>query len=326
MKDTAKVKVAVVGVGRMGGLHLKKYAHLPGVELVGVHDIDEARLVEVANQFGVKPYQDLSALLFDADAVVIATPTATHYPIGRMALEAGCHVLIEKPVAHTVESAEELVRLAEERKLILQVGLIERFRYSILSEGMDLSHIRFVEAERLSPSLSREASIDVVTDLMIHDLDLVLSLLGDDPSHVSAIGVPVLTDHYDLANVRLEFPGGAVVNLNVSRVSAKPLRKLRIFSRDAYASMDFLHNKVKIFSKLPTGEIHGHEQEYGELDALLAQSNHFISCIREGSSPLVTGKDGVRALRFAKIIRERIEDRSQWSLPPKGPVVERKDA
>lgn len=325
MTNASKLKVAVVGVGRMGELHLRKYTTLPNVEVVGVHDIDSARLEEVAALHKVKVYADLGALLFDADAAIIATPTPTHYPIGRLALEAGCHILVEKPLADTVETAEELVRLAEERKLVLQVGLIERYRYSVLSEGMDLSHLRFIEADRLSPSLSREASIDVVTDLMIHDLDLVLSFFQDDPSHVSAIGVPVLTDQYDMANVRFEFPAGAVVNLNVSRVSAKPLRKLRIFSRDAYASMDFIHNKVKLFSKNAAGQIDKREREHEGLDALMAQSSHFVCCVQNGDVPLVSGHDGVRALRFAKIIRERIEERSKWTPGSKGLVVEHQD-
>ena len=192
----------------------------------------------------------LPSLFFETDAVTIASPTASHYSLARLALEMGNHVLVEKPITHTVSEADELVRIAKERRLVLQVGFIERFRYQSLARGYALSPVRFIETHRLSASLNREPAVDVVADLMIDDLDLVLSLVGEEPSHVSAIGFPVVTDHCDLADVRLEFPGGAIANLNASRVSARAFRKLRVFSAEAYASIDFIANTTEVSYKM----------------------------------------------------------------------------
>lgn len=318
MKDQT-VRVGIVGVGKMGELHLRKFSELPGAEVAGVYDINEERAASVQVQHGVKHFRSLRELLFECDGVVIASPTSTHYQLACQALKMGAHVLVEKPIAEDLNKAHKMVALARKEKLFLQVGLIERYRLMALSQRASLTPVRYAETHRLSPTLSRESDIDVVTDLMIHDLDLVLSLIHEDPIHVSAIGVPVVTNQFDMANVRLEYQNGAVVNLNVSRVSEKPFRKVRIFSLNAYASMDFIENKMKLFYREKDG-IHRETFEQQGFDALAAQSAHFVDCIRTGATPAVTGEDGLRALRFAKIIKERIYDRAAWLVPTKSPA------
>jgi predicted dehydrogenase len=309
------IKVGVVGIGKMGALHLAKYAANPEVELVGVFDPSEEKTQAAAQKFGVSVYKNLTDLLFDSDAVSIASPTATHYHVARQAFESGVHVLIEKPLTEHVLEAEELVNLAEEKNLIFQVGFVERFRFLSLCEGIDLNPVRFIEGYRLAPSPGREQNIDVVADLMIHDLDLVLSLIPEEPCHVSAIGVPVLTDLVDLANVRLEFPSGAVANLNASRVSSRAERKFRLFTLNTYASIDLMANRASIQHRSPTRGMEHRLVELPAIDALYNQCAQFITCVRNHQSPLVTGKDGLKALRYAKIIREKIQERAAWNLP-----------
>ncbi len=317
----SKVKVGVIGVGKMGLLHLAKLVEMPDVEVVGICDTDTARASEAAAKHGVKRIEQ-SELLFEADAVFIATPTATHFKLARLTLESGAHVLIEKPLGQNPDEAAELVRMARDQKLVLQVGLLERFRFLALSEGFPLSPCRFIESHRLSPSLGREGEkIDVIMDLMIHDLDLVLALVKEDPLNVSAVGVQVLTTSCDLANVRLEFPGGAVANLTASRVSARSMRKFRVFSSDTYASMDFVSNSVDLYSRR-NGQVVEHKAiERVGLDALREQAVNFIESVRGRATPEVSGQDGLRALRVAGIIREKIRERAPGPPPPLPPEL-----
>jgi predicted dehydrogenase len=311
----AHTRVGVIGVGKMGALHLEKYLGLAHVEVVGIFDPSAERCQAVLAKYGVRAISSLSELLFEADAVTIASPTATHFSIAKQALEAGVHVLVEKPVTERPDEGEQLVQLAKSRNLIFQVGFVERFRYLALSSEILPAPIRFIESERLSPSLGREAAIDVVSDLMIHDLDLALSLIPEEPSFISAIGVPVLTPLYDVANVRLEFPSGAVVELNASRVSLKPLRKIRIFSLNSYASVDFITNTADVYSRNSKNEIEHRSYESARYDALAEQCADFIRCIEHKRPPLVSGADGVKALRIARMIREKIEERAVWKIP-----------
>lgn len=316
MSRPSPIKIGVIGVGKMGEYHLRKYSSLDGVEVIGIYDSNPSRAEELSAQYGILSFASPADLFFEVDAVTIATPTPTHYAVARLALESGVHVLIEKPIAESVTEAEELVRLAESKGLVLQVGLIERFRFRALAGEVSRGAVRFIETQRLSPNLARDAKADVVTDLMIHDLDLVLALMGEDPCHVSAIGVRVLTDELDLANVRLEFLSGAAVNLNVSRVSHEPVRKFRVFYDDAYASLDFLHNSVKVYSRTPDPAIQLVRKERPEVDPLRDQITDFVDCVRTGRKPVVTGQDGIRALRFARIILQKIFERPVFSPLP----------
>lgn len=309
MSAPTRIRVGVLGVGKMGELHLKKLSQLPGVDLVGIYDTDEARRNEMGARHGVTAFSEPAPLLFESDAAIIATPTSTHYAVARLALEAGVSILIEKPITDSVEEAEILVKMAAERDLVLQVGLIERFRYRALAGDAAKGAVRFIEAQRLSPSLARDAKADVVTDLMIHDLDLVLALMGEDPVHVSAIGVSVLTDQVDMASVRLEFLTGAAVNLSVSRVSLDPVRKFRVFFDSAYASLDFRENTVKVYTRAADKSIQLVHQDSISLDPLGEQTADFVECVRLKRRPVVSGEDGIRALRYAKIIIQKILER-----------------
>jgi predicted dehydrogenase len=311
-----RTRVGVIGVGKMGALHLEKYLALPNVEVVGFFEPSSERRKEVEAKYGVKAFSQLSDLFFEADAVTIASPTPTHFSVTKLALEAGVHVLVEKPVTERVEEGEHLVELARENALVFQVGFVERFRYLALSAEMIPAPIRFIESERLSPSLGREAAIDVVSDLMIHDLDLALSLIPEEPNFISAIGVPVLTPFYDVANVRLEFPSGSVVELNASRVSQKPLRKLRVFSLNSYSSVDFIANTADIYFRNKENGIEHRLFESTALDPLEKQCADFIRCIEKKETPLVGGADGVKALRIARIIRQKIDERAVWKTGP----------
>ncbi len=307
MASLEKIRVGVVGVGKMGGYHLQKYLEIEEAELVGFSETDSAKAAAVQAKFGV-PNLSLSDLLFEVDAITIASPTDTHAAIARQALEAGIHVLIEKPIASTVPDAEALTALAKAKGLVLQVGMVERFRLAALANGVPLQGPLFVETHRLSPNLSREAAIDVVSDLMIHDLDLALSLVDQDPISVSAIGMRVMTAQHDIANVRMEFAGGAVMNLNVSRVSAEPVRKLRVFFKDAYASFDFSENTAAVFRRVGAA-VERTQHEASGVDPLREQARDFLHCVRTGRRPLVAGEDGVRALKFAKVVMEKIRER-----------------
>jgi predicted dehydrogenase len=310
MAAPAKVRVGVVGVGKMGRYHLDKYrAMTEEVQLVGFYDSDTAKAGVIAAQTGVPSFADLGELLFEVDAVTVASPTHTHAGVAFQALESGVHVLIEKPIASSVAEAESLVRLARSKQLVLQVGMVERFRLAVLAKDVPLQPVRFLETHRLNPHLARESYIDVVSDLMIHDLDLALSLMAEDPITVSAIGMRVVTEQDDLANVRLEFPSGAVMNLNASRVSADPLRKMRVFSDQAYASFDFRQNTASVFRRNQGNSVERLVTSPENFDALLEQARDFVACVREGRRPLVNGEDGLRALKYAGVVLQKIRER-----------------
>lgn len=309
METKHRTKIGVIGVGKMGFLHLTKYLALPEAEVIGVFDSSPATALEVQRKTGVRVYSSVDDLLFDADAVSIATPTESHYRVARHAFDSGVHVLLEKPIADTVEQAEELVRISREKGLVFQIGFVERFRFRALTKTLPSSKVLFIESDRLALAVGREAQIDVVSDLMIHDLDLALSLIPEEPNLVSAIGLPVITPLVDAANARLEFPGGAVVNLNASRVSDKKMRKFRVFTSNHYASIDFLSNTVDIARHDGVARLEHQSLEYNDFDALKDQSLQFIECARAGLRPIVSGEDGLRALRVAKLIRQRIQER-----------------
>ncbi len=326
METGSKVRVGVVGAGKMGEYHLQKYLALNEASVVGFYDTNLDRAREVQSKYGVTAFETLAELLFEVDAISIASPTDTHGPVGRAALDAGAHILVEKPIAASVEEAEAMDLLAREKGLVLQVGMVERFRLVALSGGLPLMPALFIETHRLSPQVGRERTLDVISDLMIHDLDLALSLVDEDPHFVSAIGMKVVTSEFDIANVRLEFPSGTIINLNVSRVSAEPLRKLRLFSKSAYASFDFRDNKATVYQRNGSSEVQKDFRQAPGYDPLLEQNRDFLRCVRTGESPLVRGSDGIRALRFAKIVLQKMEARERASvLPQKEPPPEARE-
>jgi predicted dehydrogenase len=309
-----RIRAGVIGVGKMGGFHLAKLLQNPRCEVVGIFDPDLDRAHVLAAEKGVKAFSNLGELLFEIDAAIIASPTDFHFSVAREAMAAGVHVLVEKPLAPTSQQAKELVEMAEKQKLVLTVGHLERFRLQhFLNElGLrDFSGFNFIEADRLHSQGGREEErIDVISDLMIHDLDLVLSLAAQLPTGLSAIGMQVLTRHSDIANARLEFPDGAIANINASRVSTHVQRKFRIFGKNQYVSMDFLNQRAVLVERAESGLIQQRSIET-TVDCLEKQTEQFLNCIATRQAPLVTGRQALDALVWMERIQEQILQRRQ---------------
>jgi predicted dehydrogenase len=309
-----KIKCAVIGVGYLGKFHAQKYAQLPEAELVAVCDIDSQASQTVAEQLGVPLVSDYHQLLTEVDAVSIVTPTATHHQISRDFLAAGVHVLVEKPITQTLEQARELIALADQHDVILQVGHLERFNAARLALDDYLDSPRFIESQRLAPFNPRNTDVNVILDLMIHDIDIIQSIVQSPVKHIDAQGAPVLTEYVDIANARIVFDNDCVANVTASRISFKTERKTRIFQPDSYISIDF-HNKQfavfrrgegEMFPGIP--EISREESAFEQSDALLLEIQAFIHSIANQAPPLVSGEDGYQALLTASNITECIHD------------------
>jgi predicted dehydrogenase len=305
------LRAAVVGVGHLGHFHAQKYRAHPSVELVGVVDVDAARARSVGDALGVPSWTDHHELGGRIDCASVATPTVTHHAVARDLLRAGIDVLVEKPMAATVAEAQELVEAAAHGARILQVGHLERFNPALQAVREHLADPRFIESQRLAPFGPRGTDVDVILDLMIHDLDLVLSMVRSPVRSVDAVGVPVLTPSVDIADVRLRFANGCVANVTASRVSAKRERKLRIFQPDAYFSIDFEQRQVRLArrQRTPGGETHVALDELvvEEGDALGAEVDAFVRACATRTPPPVSGWDGLRALEIACVIRQSVE-------------------
>lgn len=306
------MRAAVVGVGHLGRFHAQKYKLIDGVELAGVYDRDLNRARFVADELGVKVFESLDQIAQEVQAVTVASSTETHYAITKELLTKGVHCLVEKPLTVTTSEARELCELAERLELCLQVGHVERFNPALLSVQEKLKKPLFIQCDRLAPFKPRSMGIDVVLDLMIHDLDVILSLVKSDWVDVKAVGTPVLTPLNDIANARIEFASGAVANVTASRVSQKTQRKFRVFQADQYLSIDFGSGEVNLLTK--TGELTDEEipletdawsLEKG--DALLLETEAFIKAVRKEQPVVVTGRDGLRALLLAETVLKEIE-------------------
>jgi len=292
-------------------------------EFVGVHDTDAERAQAVAGEYGTRAFGDLGALLDDVDAVSIATPTVSHHEVGMRCLERGVHLLVEKPIAKTVEEARELVEAGRERGLVVQVGHIERFNPAVRAALDELDRPKFIEVHRLGVFVPRGTDVAVILDLMIHDIDLILSTVKSPVSSIDAMGVPVLSQRTDIANARLKFEDGCVANLTASRVSREKMRKIRFFQHDAYVTIDTLKPQAQVFRrksvpdevllKIATGEIEGGLEsivDYEDLpldgaDSLELELGAFVDCVASGGEPIVSGEDGLRALEVAmEILRQ----------------------
>lgn len=301
----APIRCAVIGIGYLGKFHAEKYASLPGCRLVGVVDTDQAAASAVAERLGVPWLSDYRDLLGKVDAVSIVVPTSLHHQVARDFLEAGADVLVEKPITVTVEEADELIALAEERSRILMVGHLERFNAAILGLNLRDDKPLFIESHRLAPFKPRANDVSVVLDLMIHDIDIILDIVDHELERIDAKGVAVLTGDTDIANARLVFRNGTVANVTASRVSLKVERKMRLFMPSAYFSVDF-QNRVltchrkgarEMFPGIP--EILSEESVFESGDALKEEISHFIDCVRSRQEPLVGGHAGRRALATA---------------------------
>jgi predicted dehydrogenase len=306
----SEVRAAVVGVGSLGQHHARVYASLPGCRLAGVYDVDPQRAKAVADRHGAPVLEKLRDVIASADAVSVAVPTVDHHRVAKALLDAGRDVLVEKPIAATLDEADDLIRLAAERSAVLQVGHIERFNPAMDVLRAATREPRFIEVHRLGSFSPRSLDIDVVLDLMIHDLDIVLALDGSDPVQVDAVGVPVLTPRVDIANVRLRFRSGLIANLTASRVSAEKVRKFRVFFPRTYISVDFAARAAQVY-RLTTGasgapDISVEQTAAPDEEPLRRQLTEFVRAVRERTSPLVTGADGRRALGLAQTILERM--------------------
>lgn len=308
----SKIRAAVIGVGYLGRFHAQKYAQLPPCELVAVVDGREEVRNSVATEVGSTPLADYRELLGKVDAVSVVTPTPAHFEIADAFLASGAHVLVEKPITETPEQARALIAQAARHKRLLQVGHLERFNAAILAAEPHLITPRFMECQRLAPYKERGTDVNVVLDLMIHDIDLVQSLARSEIVSIDAIGSPVFSGEIDIANARIRFANGCVANTTASRVSLKTERKLRIFEDDAYISLD-LQQKILTLIRKRTGPPQAgqlpvtiEEANLEQGDALKSEIESFLDCIRNERSPIVSGEDGLRALETAIRITEQV--------------------
>jgi predicted dehydrogenase len=309
---TAPLRVGVVGVGYLGSIHARIYAGMANAELVGVADIDPKTAERVAAEHGCSSFTDPYALLDQVDAVSVAVPTTAHKEVALPYLEAGKHVLLEKPIAPSVVEAQQIVDAADRADVVLLIGHLERFNAGIMALADRVKDPRFIEVHRLGTFVERATDVDVVTDLMIHDIDIVLSLIESELTYVSAVGSPVITNHIDIANARLEFANGAVANVTASRVSSKKFRRIRVFGHDSYLALNFIDQQIEIVRRTdpkPGDAFPGLATEQLKVtprQPLDSELDHFLQVIGKGGKPLINGHDGLRALRVAEQVQQKI--------------------
>ncbi len=312
MTKPSRLRFGVIGAGRIGAQHARVLSRIPDIDLVGVCDTNlwRAQLASwQANTITVRDYQDL---LKKVDAVVIAVPTPLHREVGMAALQAGVHALIEKPLAGSIEEAKELLTASETGKAVLQVGHVERFNPAVLEAIGHVRNPRFITVERLGPYDPRMSHIGVVLDLMIHDLDILLTLVGSEVESLEAVGAHLMSGHEDIANVRVRFKTGCIADLTASRISLEKCRKLRIFQKDSYISLDYANTTLKIYKrKTPViktlKDVEILRPKLTQTEPLKSEHLHFIDCIRHNRKPWPSGEHGVEALKLALQITEELE-------------------
>ncbi|MCJ7507873.1 MAG: Gfo/Idh/MocA family oxidoreductase [candidate division Zixibacteria bacterium] len=330
-----RIKTGVIGTGHLGRFHAKVYSQLDGAELVGVYDIDQDKAKKVAIELGTNCFSELNQLLKEIEAASLVVPTSSHFEVGKEILESDVHLLVEKPIAQTVEQAEKLIVLAKEKNLTLQVGHIERFNPAFLAiENLKLNP-KFIESHRLALFNPRGTDVAVVLDLMIHDIDLILSLVKSELIDIQAASISVITESEDIANARLTFENGTVANITASRISANNMRKIRFFQKNSYISLDLLRKEAEIYrlvdlkdyslkegepstiiGKIPTEQIGKtilyEKPKIEDRDMLTLEISSFLEAVRNGKKPKVTGEDGKRALEVAlKIIEKSSQHRKR---------------
>jgi len=301
-----QVRVGIIGVGYLGTQHARILSYLEEADLKGVADIDFKKAVEIGNRHGVAYYQNYEEMMGEIDAAIVATPTSEHHPISLNLLRNGKSVLVEKPITETVEQGEELVGEAKSSGLVLQVGHLERFNPAVEAVETMIREPRFIEVQRLGSFSARSLDIDVVLDLMIHDLDIIMALIKDEVSIIRASGIHVLSDKIDIANARLEFKGGCVATLTASRVHQGKVRKLRIFEPTVYYSIDYIDQEVVVFP-LDRRQTDIKTLRIQKEEPLKKELRNFLDCIRLGKTSKVTGEEGLRALRLAHEVLKEAE-------------------
>lgn len=311
-----KIKTAVIGVGHLGKEHARIYHSLEQAELVAVCDTNETNGRAIAERYGVKFVGDYRDLIGEVEAVSVATPTVNHHETTCAFLEAGASVLVEKPISHTLQEADEMISLAETKSATLQIGHIERFNPAFQALQTQLSSPKFFEAHRMGIFTLRSLDIDVVMDLMVHELDIISSLVKSEVVKIEAVGIPILTPKIDLANARLEFADGCIANITASRVAGERLRKLRVFQPNEYYSLDYAEQQVGMFKLVPPKtagalpEIVAQGLEITKREPLLAEIESFVSAVSNKTVPVVTGTEGRRALALALEVLEKIKTHS----------------
>jgi predicted dehydrogenase len=315
-----KLRVGVVGAGYLGRFHAEKYARMDNVELVGVVDIDKFQAEEVAGRFNTKAYLHHKHLFGKVDAVSIVVPTPAHFSVAKDFLENNIDVLIEKPMSETTEQADELIDFAKSRNLIIQVGHLERFNPAVVALRDIIKQPMFIESHRLSIYKDRCTDVSVVLDLMIHDIDIILNFVRSEIVNIHAAGIPVISGHVDIANARLEFKSGCVANVTASRISTKNERKIRLFQKDTYISVDFANQGITVIQrndKVKGGLIPGMEIKqlsFAKGDALEDELKSFVKTVRRRENPEVTGQMGRDALKIALSIMKQIRDTNRRFL------------
>jgi predicted dehydrogenase len=323
-----KLKIGVIGTGHLGQLHTKMFQQISNCELIGIYDSNPDNLNHVAKEYNVKPFGSINDMLKDVDAVSIAVTTSAHFQVAEKCLEHNKHVFIEKPITTLISEGEKLVKTAADKKLIIQVGHIERFNPALLAVEEFIIQPMFIQSDRLAQFNPRGTDVAVVLDLMIHDIDIILSLVKSDVEKIDANGVAVVSNNIDIANARIQFVNGAVANVTASRISQKKMRKMRLFQKDNYISLDFIAGVAEVYRLVPAdqqlltpaisfGEIGVgdkkkrviYEQpEIKEVNALKYELEIFVNSVTTDKNPVVTGEDGLRALKVAQIIIEKIEE------------------
>lgn len=323
----SKIKVGVVGTGHLGKLHTKMFKTIDNCELIGIYDSNPEQAKAVSDELGVSSLTTLEELLSKVDAVSIAATTTAHYELAKKCFENGVHVFIEKPITTSIKEAEELVELSEKKNLNLQVGHIERFNPALVAMEKYIDDPKFIQTDRLAQFNPRGTDVAVVLDLMIHDIDIILSLVKSDVVEVQANGVAVVSDHLDIANARLQFENGAVANVTASRISQKKMRKMRIFQKDTYVALDFVTGVAESYRLLsPNSEVFPSQISFGEIgvgekrkklvyeqpeqkeiNALQYELQLFVNSVINKTKPVVSGVDGLRALKVAQLIIQKIE-------------------
>ena len=305
-------RIGVVGTGYLGRLHARILTEIPEATVVGFVEPNDAIAADVESTLKIRRFGSVAELAKQIECAVVATPTTSHHAVARELLEAGCDVMIEKPITATAQEARDLIALASEKNLIIQVGHVERYNPAVVAVAEMVRNSRYFEAERLGVFVPRSLDVDVLLDLMIHDLNLVLSLLKQKVVDIRAVGVPVLTEKVDITNVRLELANGAVANLTASRVSAERVRKQRFFGGDFYISVDTKEQEVKGYRLLEQEEglrvLKPFDLPVRKKEPLRAENEAFLQCVRDRAKPVVTGEDGLAAVELAARVRDAIDD------------------
>jgi predicted dehydrogenase len=305
MTVPAAISVGVIGTGYLGRLHARVLTEIPEARVVGFVEPNDAVAGEIGETLKLKRFESVAALAKEVQCAVVATPTITHFEIASELLAAGCDVMVEKPITQDVEQAKQLIDIAARNGRIIQVGHVERYNPAICAVAELVRGTRYLEAERLGVFVGRSLDIDVMLDLMIHDINLVLSLLREEVVEIRAVGVPVLTDKVDMTNVRLQMANGAVANLTASRVSQDRVRKQRFFGSDFYYSVDTKEQEVKGY-RLINGAITPAAVTVEKKEPLRAELEAFLQCVRDRSRPIVSGEDGLAAVSLAVKVAEAI--------------------